>query len=163
MRAVQSAENNRRPLCFVVGIRTIADMINTAIVTTGQFELQVCRYRLWLHLGWTDGERENPQAIDLDICIKLHTAPLASQSDQLEDGFCYASLLDTLSIAAQAKPFKLLEHLAATLVGVAEQFLRDRGYTACLSISVTKVSPPVPGLLGGVRVTCHNSPQQALS
>jgi dihydroneopterin aldolase len=135
-------------------------MINsTPIVTAGQFQLQVCRYRLWLSMGWTDAEREIPQPIDIDLLITLKAMPMAAKTDQLEDTFCYATLLNVLAAASQAKSFKLLEHLADILLSTAEQFLRDQGYPAAISVGVTKVCPPVLGVLGGVHVLYHNTPQ----
>jgi len=141
---------------------TIQGMINsTPIVTAGRFQLQVCRYRLWLSVGWTEAERAVPQPIDIDLSITLAVAPLAASTDRLSDTFCYATLLSTLATAGQTKPFKLLECLAGALLDTAEQFLRDQGYPAAISIGVTKVCPPVPDVLGGVRVLYHNTPQSA--
>jgi dihydroneopterin aldolase len=135
-------------------------MINSAsIVTAGRFQLQVSCYRLWLSVGWTEAERETPQPIDIDLSITLEAAPMATKTDRLEDTFCYATLLNTLATTSQAKSFKLLEHLAAVLVRAGEQFLCTQGYySAVISVSVTKVCPPVRGVLGGIRVLYHNMP-----
>jgi dihydroneopterin aldolase len=134
-------------------------IINSAsIVTTGQFQLQVPCYRLWLSVGWTEAERNILQPIDIDLSITLEAAPLAAKTDHLEDTFCYATLLDTLAETSQAKSFKLLEHLAAALVSIGEKFLLAQGYPAVISVGVTKVCPPVQGIVGGIRIRHHNMP-----
>ncbi len=133
-------------------------MINSdPIVTVGRFQLQVCRYRLWLSIGWTPAERQTRQPIDIDVSITPAAAPVALQTDSLLDTFCYARLLETLKQITQEKTFKLLEHLAKTLCDTTEQFLLDQGYPAAILIGVTKVCPPVSGVLGGIRVLYHNT------
>jgi dihydroneopterin aldolase len=135
-------------------------MINSdPIVTAGRFELQVCRYRLWLSIGWTHAERQALQPIDIDVSITPVASPVALQTDSLADTFCYATLLEKISQKAKSKSFSLLEHLAKTLFDTTEQFLLDQGYRAAILVGVTKVCPPVPGVLGGIRVLYHNTQQ----
>lgn len=132
-------------------------MNSNSIVTAGQFQLQVPCYRLWLSVGWTDAEREIPQPIDIELSISLAAAPSASKTDSLADTFCYASLLDALAKASQVRSFKLLECLAEILLGITEQFLQDKGYRAAIAVGVTKVCPPISGVLSGIRVLRSNA------
>jgi dihydroneopterin aldolase len=132
-------------------------MINTTpIVTVGRFQLQVCRYRLWLCIGCTEEERAKPQPIDVDVSIRLNNPPTGAQTDNLEDTFCYQRLLEGLKDMAQSTTFHLLERLATVLVEYIDQYLGVKGYRGFVAIGVTKVCPPIPSVLGGIRICADN-------
>ena len=126
-----------------------------SIVNRDRFCLQVKQYRMWLCIGVTEEERRVPQPVDIDIEVRLAELPLATETDDLEDTVCYATLLERIGAVAAEKPIKLLEHLVAKLGEAVQAFVLGKGYqrNQCnLRVAVTKVVTPVRGILGGVTV-----------
>jgi FolB domain-containing protein len=68
-----------------------------------------------VHLGWPSLERSQPQMVWVDIRIHFPEPPLACVTDNIEDTFCYDTLIKTLKTQINLQQFHLLEHLGFTL------------------------------------------------
>lgn len=115
-------------------------MKNDVRMTLNGLELSV-------HLGWPTHERLAPQAVIADITLTFVEPPLACQSDQLQDTFCYDQLIKTIHAELATRHFRLVEHLAYTLHHIIQHYVGER---AQVSIAVTK-KPAIVGLTGGVK------------
>jgi 7,8-dihydroneopterin aldolase/epimerase/oxygenase len=103
--------------------------------------------RLAVRLGCGAEERARPQAVDLDLVVRFAELPPACESDKLEDTVCYAALIDAARALVRGREFHLVEKLAHELVGVFRPLVPPG---AELWLRVTKLSPPVAELSGGV-------------
>jgi dihydroneopterin aldolase len=114
--------------------------------------LRVQSLELPIHLGWPDDERKATQLIRIDLEITFSTPPEACRTDQLSDSVDYGSLAEVLRATAAARPYRLLEHFAATaLEAVRARVDRSIG----LALVVTKY-PAIEGLAGGVSFTVED-------
>jgi dihydroneopterin aldolase len=112
-------------------------------LTINQLELSV-------FLGWPQDERSSTQIVSVDIQVSLGDAPLACQTDDLNDSFCYSWLTDQIKTAVTNKPFRLIEHLAHSI----HQITRDLIPTAIMITATVTKKPQIVGLKGGVSFTC---------
>ncbi len=94
--------------------------------------------------------------ISLTINVSFINPPLGADTDLLQDTVCYLDLVETVTLYCQGKRFNLIEYLAKCVHEKVSDSL-----TSCIhqlqSITVTlhKISPPVPGVHGGVKWTHH--------
>ena len=68
---------------------------------------------LLVHLGCFDEERAKLQKILIDIKVVFPEPPDGCKTDQLNDTYCYDTLIQTLITATSNKEFNLIEHVAA--------------------------------------------------
>lgn len=108
--------------------------------------LRINALELSIHLGWEKEERETPQTIFLDIDIHYPEAPIACQSDKLEDTVCYAKLVDTIRKKIGTRQFHLVEHLSSAIYRIIHPLL-PQGTT--LRVCILKY-PRIDDLSGGV-------------
>lgn len=100
--------------------------------------LRLPTIKISVHLGHEAGERQQAQAISLDIRFKFSQLPMACHSDELSDTICYRQLAEDLQQYCQSQSFKLIEHLAWRLFSYLKaQF---SGMEA-LSLTVKKTLP----------------------
>jgi dihydroneopterin aldolase len=112
--------------------------------------LDVEAIRLSVHLGCEADERAVPQAVEVKIAIRFAALPAACWTDALDDTVCYAELANLAREHCAAHEFRLIERLALELHGLVRARL-PRG--ARLSLTVTKLAPPVAEIERGVRFT----------
>jgi 7,8-dihydroneopterin aldolase/epimerase/oxygenase len=120
-----------------------------------QSVLELQRARLRVRLGWEAAERARPQAVDLGVRIEFAAPPRACRSDQLGDTVCYAALIERAQQACEGREFRLIEHLAQTLLEAVQALLPA---AAAVELTVSKPHAPVPALAGGVRFSLRCEP-----
>lgn len=117
--------------------------------------LALNRLRRLVRLGCTPEERAAPQEVLFDLEIRFCALPRASETDALEDAICYAGLASALSEVCARGEFRLIERLGLE----AFRAVRERTpRVAGLTLTVTKVRPPVPGLEGGASFRVQEDP-----
>lgn len=107
-------------------------------ITLHQLELNV-------HLGWSEAERLQQQAIMLDVLVHFAEPPAACTTDQLNDTYCYDHLINLLKTNIGSRTFRLIEHLSLHIYHVLRHLLPA---DALINIRITK--HPVITQLGGV-------------
>jgi dihydroneopterin aldolase len=101
---------------------------------------------LFVHLGWEEVERLQPQKILLRLDIDFAVVPKACQTDDLNDTVCYATLIAHCKQFIQNKSFRLVEHLTVALYDTLKPLLPKE---ARLNLHLTKY-PPIPDFAGHV-------------
>lgn len=120
----------------------------------GACQLTISDLRLWVHLGCSEQEKHHPQAVSIDIQVNFKEPPQAIHTDSLEDAFCYLKAAELIQASLKDKQFNLIEHLASTVYDTLYQgMLQQPKLNMDLVIIVKKLSPPVPGVHGGVSFT----------
>jgi len=114
----------------------------------GRSVLEFRDARLRVHLGCGAAERAQPQDVDLGVTIHFAEPPAACLSDRLEDTVCYAELIEAARREGLGSTFRTLERLPHVLAAWLRKYTPS---DAAVRICVAKVSPPVTGLLRGVR------------
>jgi len=115
-----------------------------------QCNLSINQFELPVFLGWPNEERHHSQVVSIDIHIGFLNMPKACNSDRLEDTFCYSGLTDQIRKHTAEQPFRLIEHLAHTILTITKELIQD---TIMITVSVTK-KPRIEGLKGGATFTC---------
>jgi dihydroneopterin aldolase len=110
-------------------------------------QLEFRAARLAVKLGCGAEERARPQAVDLDVAVRLAALPAACTTDDLRDTVCYAELIEAARKYVLLREFNLVERLAHDLHGELLPLLPPG---AELWLRVTKLCPPVAELAGGV-------------
>jgi dihydroneopterin aldolase len=93
-----------------------------------------------------DEERSRTQEVRFDLVLEFHEHPRATESDRIDDTICYDELTQVIGRVCEQKSYHLIEHLGQ----VAYDALKERAIGADLLLQVTKLKPPIPGLMGGV-------------
>lgn len=117
--------------------------------TTIQSWLRIRGVELLVHLGTESEEREQQQIVNLDIDVNFTTAPIACETDNLADTFCYAELITALRDHVQDREYHLIEKLTAELYKLCKNNLNQQFHTTDVMVKLTK-HPNVEGLTGGV-------------
>lgn len=108
--------------------------------------LFIRRLELQVNLGWRKKERNQEQAIELDLDIRFPKLPKACITDNLDDTICYAQLIEAIRNSIATKNFKLIEHLSAEIYTIAKAHLPKQSK---LNVRLTKY-PNIEGLNDGV-------------
>ena len=103
-------------------------------------------YRLDALIGVTALERSSRQPLSISLVVQFGAPPLGEMSDHLEDVLCYGELCRVVSKIVDARPYQLIEHVAAEIHAAVMGKLKAED---SLAVSVTKISPPIAGLVGG--------------
>lgn len=85
--------------------------------------LHLNEIELFVHLGWPEEERKQPQAVRVNIEVEFETPPDACETDQLEDSFCYAALIKKIQENTTNKQFRLIEHLGCDIYKLLKTIL----------------------------------------
>ena len=112
--------------------------------------MKISDIRVWVHLGCTPEERQNPHLVSIDVKFVFNREPIATQTDKLEDAICYLTTVKRIQSLIQDKHFHLIEHLAQNVHVDLSHFTKTRNDLEKIKVKVTKIAPPVPGLHGGV-------------
>ena len=117
-------------------------------------QLKISDFRLWLHLGCSDEEKHHVQCISFDISINFTRNPNAMLSDKLEDAICYSDATKLIKDNISSKRYNLIESLAFDVHRIlADNFNKDEFKDISISVTVNKLSPPVPDIHGSVSFT----------
>lgn len=117
-------------------------------------KLTISDLRLWVHLGCSEQEKYYPQCVAFNVSITFSKNLKALSSDNLYDGFCYAKATKLLKESLAKKRYNLIEYLASDVYNILQSSLKKLGFTdSSLSVTVTKLSPPVSDIHGGVSFT----------
>lgn len=118
------------------------------------WKLNISDLRLWVHLGCSEQEKHHPQCVSFNISITSSSNIKATYSDNLDDAFCYSKATKLIKKSISKKRYNLIERLACDVYDILWQILKDLEFTdSALSITVTKLSPPVRDIHGGVSFT----------
>ena len=98
--------------------------------------------------------------VSFSIDINFKTLPPGAQTDLLEDTVCYLDLVHIITLHCQEKKFNLIEHLTATVhEKISDTLAPVIHQLQSIAVTLHKISPPVPGVHGGVKWTHHiNNP-----
>ncbi len=115
------------------------------------FNLIVSDLRAWVHLGCREEEKFHPHLVSIDIEFSFSAPPSALVTDKLEDTVCYAEATKVIQALCQNKRFNLIEHLTHDIhQGISKTLGDGASLISTIKVSLCKVSPPVPGIQGGV-------------
>ncbi len=139
---------------------TLADITKTVKVrfifneSYNTWKLNISDLKLWVHLGCSEQEKHHPQCVSFNVSITSSSKLKATYSDNLDDGFCYSKATKLIKELTSKKRYNLIERLACDVYDILWQRLKDLGFAdSILSITVTKLSPPVRDIHGGVSFT----------
>ncbi|WPY00154.1 Dihydroneopterin aldolase [Candidatus Trichorickettsia mobilis] len=114
-------------------------------------KLKITDLRLWVHLGCSAEERSNPQAVSISAHFVFPVAPKGAYTDLISDSICYRRAVELIKEAVEGKEFNLIEHLAVRVYDALFSYINEVGYNNLkIKVVATKISPPIPGLYGGV-------------
>lgn len=108
-----------------------------------------------VRLGWSTAERATPQQVIVDLALRFQSRPGACRSDRLDDTVDYGLLVQRIVDTAAAAEYRLLEHLAAALIGALQPTLPPG---IALAVTVTK-RPPIPSIQGGASFRIGDWPE----
>jgi len=115
---------------------------------TNHNELSINGIRLWVALGCSTEERTNLQPVDVDVKIDFVRELTGFQTDQIEDVYCYKTLVEHIVEGIQGKSFNLVEFLAMQIFSIVEKFLGKE--EATVDVSVSKPNHPVMHVNKGI-------------
>ena len=122
--------------------------------SSNTWKLNISDLRLWVHLGCSEQEKHHPQCVSFNVSLISSNKLKATYSDNLDDGFCYSKATKLIKESISKKRYNLIERLACDVYDILWQSLKDLGFVgSALSITVTKLSPPVRDIHGGVSFT----------
>lgn len=94
--------------------------------------------------------------VSFDLDIAFIEAPMGADTDLLQDTVCYRQLVELIHLHCQGKKFNLIEHLAKSVhQKIAESLSFYSHQLESITVTLHKISPPVPGIHGGVKWTHH--------
>lgn len=108
--------------------------------------LQIRGLELHVNLGWPEKERQQQQAVVMDLTIQFPEPPKACETDNLNDTLCYSDLVNFLRKEISHKKFHLIEHLSHELYLLIKSKLPENSK---IYININKF-PVISGLTGGV-------------
>lgn len=115
--------------------------------------LRIRDLSLQVQLGWPAEERRERQEVRVSLELRFPRPPEGAASDELSGTLCYAQICDAFARHCEGHEFRLVEKLAQDLYAIARELTGGR---ATLALTLHKVHPPVPGLLGGVEYRIGN-------
>lgn len=99
-----------------------------------------------IHLGWPDDEISSKQIVQLDVHLSFPKPPKGSESDDLNDTYCYDILVTKIKENILQRQFRLLEHLGHEIYHIIKQALPPE---IAVSLRIKKQTS-IRGLTGGV-------------
>ncbi len=102
--------------------------------------------RLSVFLGIYPEEKRKKQTVTIDAHIRFAEPPKACESNQIEDTYCYAALIQYLKVQLDKQKFQLIENFTKTLYSLIKAY-----FPAGVSLSVRATKQPsIPELTQGV-------------
>jgi dihydroneopterin aldolase len=109
--------------------------------------IEVSGLEIYTHHGVSEAEREIGQRLTLDVRLEPISCD-ATETDDVVETIDYGDVAQTLALSAQARSFKTLEALIATLADeLLEKYELERVW-----IRAAKPQPPVPLAISEVAV-----------
>jgi 7,8-dihydroneopterin aldolase/epimerase/oxygenase len=103
------------------------------------------------HLGLGEEERSVRQKVSLSFLFEFTRLPNACHTDEISETLCYHTLWSRFNEVIEAQEFRLIEHLAKTLLDITEQSINEMGLgTTKVSLDLHKVNVPLPAMPCGV-------------
>lgn len=94
--------------------------------------------------------------VSFSISINFTTFPVGADTDLLRDTVCYLELVEKVTLHCQEKKFNLIEHLAKSVYQKIFHSLASYIHQIqSITVTLHKISPPVPGVHGGVKWVHH--------
>ena len=120
--------------------------------------LSINDLRIWVSLGCGSQEKFNPQLVSIQINLVFKQLPKGAKTDRIKDTVCYSEIVTDIQKFCQEKQFDLIEYLTNEISKTIIQTLGTKKDSIdIIKITISKVSPPVAGVHGGVALTyCHN-------
>jgi FolB domain-containing protein len=119
-------------------------MTNTAASSS----LTLNGLRLLVFIGVHPEEMQKKQEVSLNLRICFAEPPQACVTDQLDDTYCYDSIIAYLKEQLTPKKFRLVEYLAQESYQALKSYFPQTMRTA-IGVQVTKM-PAIAGLSAGV-------------
>ncbi|BCJ87380.1 dihydroneopterin aldolase [Effusibacillus dendaii] len=94
--------------------------------------------------------------VDLELSTELSRA---GQTDNLKDTLNYVHIYEIVKQTAQVERYRLIETVAET---IASRILNRLSAVHSVQVTVTKVTPPLEGIMGGVSVQICRSKGDSL-
>ncbi len=112
-----------------------------------QASLAIRDLELNVYLGWSLYERDLLQSIKLDISIFFTSPPQACTTDQLDDTFCYAAIIQRIQQHVATKKFCLIEFFSHDIYQLVKSMFTQ---PISLIITITK-QPKIPEFSGHIQ------------
>jgi len=114
-------------------------------------EILIDGLRVLAHVGVPEAERAQaqPLSLDLELAVDLDDA---ARSDDVADTVDYGAVSIAVADAVTARPFALLEKVAAV---AADAALAADPRTQAVTVTVTKLRPPIPRDVEAASVRLH--------
>jgi dihydroneopterin aldolase len=85
------------------------------LLTNKKSSIHLRGVELHLNLGWTAEERAQKQTLLIDVLLQFPNPPKACLSDELEETYCYGTLINAMVSQTQSREFRLVEYLGAEI------------------------------------------------
>jgi len=99
------------------------------------------------HHGVYAHERENGQLFKLNVALEIDLSA-AAQSDDIHQALNYVSVYAAIQEEMKI-PSNLLENAAMNIV---KRLKQDHPAISVVDITLTKVNPPIEGIIGGISI-----------
>ncbi|HEX4903675.1 MAG TPA: dihydroneopterin aldolase [Acidimicrobiales bacterium] len=116
-----------------------------------QGEILVHGLRVLAHVGVPEAERAQLQPLSIDLALHVDLSD-AARSDDVADTVDYGAVSVAVADAVTAGPVALLERLAAV---AADAALAVDQRTSAVTVTVTKLRPPIPRDVAASAVRLH--------
>ena len=116
-----------------------------------QGEILVQGLRVLAHIGVPEAERAELQPLSIDLALQVDLSD-AARSDDVADTVDYGAVSVAVADAVTAGPVALLERLAAV---AADAALAVDERTSAVTVTVTKLRPPIPRDVDASAVRLH--------
>ena len=125
--------------------------------------LSINNLRLSVRLGVGEGERERPQAVELNARFYFEELSECAINDESQKFICYDSICNRLLNYVDGKEFRFLEYLTMDLHRVIhdnleEQLGEQRTSKLRIWLQIRKLAAPVPYMTGGAEFTYSDIP-----
>lgn len=101
--------------------------------------IEVTGLSVYTHHGVGEAEREVGQRLVLDVALELDDCDAAA-TDRLEDTIDYGDVCQEVALTAQARSFRTLERLCASIA----DHLVERYGADSVTVRAAKPEPPIP-------------------
>lgn len=91
-------------------------------------KLVIHQLELNVFLGWGDAERSQKQTVWVDLTADFKTPPKATETDRLNDTYCYHTLSHQIVENISPRGFRLIEHLSAQIYKIAKAFFGEESF-----------------------------------
>jgi 7,8-dihydroneopterin aldolase/epimerase/oxygenase len=97
-------------------------------------------------LGWGEEERSQKQIVWVDLHIDFKNPPKATETDHLDDTYCYHTLAHRIVKNISEREFRLIEHLSFEIYTIAKTFFGENALTQAGVTKKPDISYPNQGV-----------------